>query len=756
MNGVNAMSSSFAMKENSQNSLISSDSAATTNDLAPDFDKSVMSGRIYASSAPKIFLETLTARTSLIIIVLTYVIFIIGFVLDIQTTYQSFNASNYQLGALSCTSISSSASVSSETTSCSQNGEWNATVTDLTNVLSIELNVKQYNLSSIVNSPTTNNSFSVIFNLKIWACYEGEGCGNAFKSDDSYTSDPSVWQKVVFLDNQQLDIDLNKDLLYDNGSPYLTEGLLSNTFQNQEALPTNGLVKSYFLFVEYLYDPYDLFSGLTTASQNELTYTFDVVTRPKQPISDSCTIVLLFFTLILVGFYSYILAIQEKVLSEQFWLIGYLCLLILFQNPVYCIIVWIPTVSSSAVYISFVIQALAQCGLFILWLLFADPAQRKIKKIIFYYGPKIFIGFIIFLINIILLTYQFPGLQAGPNSSKRDALLAVVNWTTSLQTQFITFTLLFLFFFWLWMFIWSIRLYVTYSTLKKLPYMSTRYIQLSFRFFSLQATLVTIYYIFQYAFVIYWISLGATSNNNSGSVTSITDNINTLFRQQVQLFGKTLFLTVYGFILCFLFLPSNLLNQYSSGLQAAFAATYVITEEEHQKLVKYRKKLLKSSILLPSVVVNKLINVKIDIFCVDLALKLREVSFQAYYDLPEKKTVSGYPNADVNLASAGVELVDFFYDTAHEVICYIVRERKGPTDSSKSDVQSNEDQRIVVAFRGTASKRQMEDNLNYRKKQVDFYRLEPLYAVDMMDGLNIKETGNLLLFSFLLGFPSYR
>jgi hypothetical protein len=742
MNGVDTKSSSFSTKKLSNKSLMALGQPGAANELVPDFEKTLVSGRIYASNAPKIFLETLTARTSLIIIILTYVIFIIGFALDIQTTYQSFNSSNYQLGAFSCTSYSASTYASGETTSCSQNSQWNATVTDLTNVLSIELKVQQYNLTALVSSPSTNNSFSVVFNLKIWACYEGEGCGNEFKSGDSYTNDPSIWQKVVFLDNQQLDIDLNSDLLYDNNNnPYLTEGLLSNTFQNQEALPTNGLVKSYFLFVEYLYDPYDLFSGRTAASQSDLTYTFDVVTRPKQPISDSCTIVLLFFTLVLVCFYSYILVIQEKVLSEQFWLIGYLCLLVLFQNPVYCIIVWIPTVSSSAVYISFVIEALAQCGLFILWLLFADPAQRKIKTLVFYYGPKVAIGFLIFLINIILLTYQFPGIQAGSNSSKRDALLAVINWSTSLQTQFITFTLLFLFFFWLWMLIWSIRLYITYRTLKKLPYMSTRYIQLSFRFFSLQATLVTIYYVFQYAFVIYWISLGATSNSNYGNVTSITDNINTLFRQQVQLFGKTLFLTVYGFILCFLFLPSNLLNQYSTGLQAAFAATYVITEDEHQKLVKYRKRLLKSSTVLPSVVVNKLINVKIDIFCVDLALRLREVSFQAYYDLPEKKTVSGYPNAYVNLASAGVELIDFFYDTAHEVICYIVRERKRPADPSNSNSQSKVDQRIVVVFRGTASKRQMEDNLNYRKKQVDFNKLEHLYAVDMMDGLNIKETG---------------
>jgi hypothetical protein len=47
---------------------------------------------------------------------------------------------------------------------------------------------------------------------------------------------------------------------------------------------------------------------------------------------------------------------------------------------------------------------------------------------------------------------------------------------------------------------------MTGQKLKKLPYMSTRYIQLSYRFFSLQATLVTLYYLFQYVVVIVFIT----------------------------------------------------------------------------------------------------------------------------------------------------------------------------------------------------------------------------------------------------------
>jgi hypothetical protein len=53
---------------------------------------------------------------------------------------------------------------------------------------------------------------------------------------------------------------------------------------------------------------------------------------------------------------------------------------------------------------------------------------------------------------------------------------------------------------------WFVNLFMTGQKLKKLPYMSTRYIQLSYRFFSLQATLVTLYYLFQYVVVIVFIT----------------------------------------------------------------------------------------------------------------------------------------------------------------------------------------------------------------------------------------------------------
>ena len=63
----------------------------------------------------------------------------------------------------------------------------------------------------------------------------------------------------------------------------------------------------------------------------------------------------------------------------------------------------------------------------------------------------------------------------------------------------------FLLLLWIWAFWWLYYLFSTGRTLSKLPYMSTRYLQLWFRFYSLQATLVTLYYLFQYFVTVYFI-----------------------------------------------------------------------------------------------------------------------------------------------------------------------------------------------------------------------------------------------------------
>lgn len=647
-------------------------------------------GRIYASNAPKIFLETITARSATLVIVITYVFFIVGFIIDFFTTYSSFNSYNYELNGLcslnsnsiqNIVTTTSSSLSSSNTYGCSDLTSWNGTINHLTNVISIGLHVDNKNISevynyNISNSVTRKNGIEIKYNVILWACYNIDGCDKNFKYNYEYTKNPNIYQKVLKNYDQSKQLFFGNDIIKNNEYSYhVSMEIFPTTFQNQESIPTNGLVKSYFINIQYIKDDYHIFSNNNNNQKNNnIIYKFDISNRNRQAAQDSITIVLLIITIIVLSIYIYILSKQRKILSEQLWVICYFFLIILLQNPVYCIIAFYkspPTIE--AAYTSYLITYISQSGLFILWLLFADSILRKTSSKLYFYLPKLLFGFLILTFGILILTFQFPGVIINFNSKSRNAVEAVSDWNDYMKKEFVSFTFIYLLSIWIWTIWWFIRLYYTGIKLKKLPYMSTRYIQLSYRFFTLQATLVTLYYIFQYVIVIFFISQGVNSNNYN--ITSITDNINILFRQQSQLFGKILFLTTYAFVLSFLFLPANLMDN-SHGVMGSLAATYVISENEYNIIIKQRKMMIKSmkrNFLNQVTLMNQIVNAKADVFCVDIALKLRNISFQAYYDPIHIKTVSGYDGV-MDLSKIGYETIDFFYNNEYEVFCFISKE----------------------------------------------------------------------------------
>jgi len=657
--------------------------ASIDNIISPTTDD-YTAGRTYASNAPKIFLETITARTATLVIIITYVFFIVGFIIDFFTTYSSFNSNKYELNGLLCNQTKSSSSSSSSSVKYNQYGcshltSFNGTINHLTNVISVGLHVVNRNISekNISNSLTIKNGIQIEYNVILWACYNENGCNSNFQYNYAYTKNPNIYQKVLKNYHQIKQLYFGNDIIKNDEYSYHTSmEIFPNTFQNQESIPTNGLVKSYFTQIEYIKDDYHLFSNNNNNKKldKNIIYKFDISNRERQIVDDSITIILLVITLIVLGIYIYILSKQKKILSEQVWVVCYFFLIILFQNPVYCIIAFYKTPPTiEAAYSSYLITYIAQSGLFILWLLFADSILRKTSSKLYFYLPKLLIGFTILTFGILILTFQFPGIVINFDLKSRNAVEAVNDWSDNVKLQFVSFTLIYLFSIWIWTIWWFIRLYYTGTKLKKLPYMSTRYIQLSYRFFTLQATLVTLYYIFQYMIVIIFITEGV--NSNQYNITSITDNINILFRQQSQLFGKILFLTTYALVLAFLFLPANLMDN-SHGVIGSLAATYVISEIEHQTIVKQRKMMIKNmkrNFFNQVTLMNQIVNAKADVFCIETALKLRNISFQAYYDPSHIQTLSGYDGI-MDLSKIGYQDIDFFYDKEHEVFCFISKE----------------------------------------------------------------------------------
>ena len=184
---------------------------------------------------------------------------------------------------------------------------------------------------------------------------------------------------------------------------------------------------------------------------------------------------------------------------------------------------------------------------------------------------------------------------------------------------------------------WYHTLKKTTLTLQRLPYMSTRYLQLSFRFFSLQATLVAIYYLFEYGVVIFLIMRNSSPVLNQ-HLNNISDNVNTLFRHQTLLVGKVVFLTVYSIILAILYLPASDGNRGVKVNEALsiFSATYTIQEVEMNAVVKARRKAIKRKSAL-----SNFVDTKAEVFCVNLALLLLDAANEAYYEATSDLSTAG-------------------------------------------------------------------------------------------------------------------
>jgi hypothetical protein len=148
-------------------------------------------------------------------------------------------------------------------------------------------------------------------------------------------------------------------------------------------------------------------------------------------------------------------------------------------------------------------------------------------------------------------------------------------------------------------------------------------------------------------------------------------------------YGKMVFLTVYGFTLSFFFLPAGSFdnpgnNNIVSNLVTSLAATYVINESEINEVVQARKHILHKNSA-----IEMMTSAKAEVFCVDLALDLLEVSYQAYNDTPSVTTENGFGPIDLN--SINYNLVNAAYDKDQDTVCYIVRHKVHA--------------RVVVAFR---------------------------------------------------------
>ena len=213
---------------------------------------------------PKIVLEVLSAKLTTIVLILTYLTFILCFSFDIYNTKRAFSSSNFDFTPSNTTICPNNTDYNNQTaqlinnTQCNNTNEpyyWNATINNLKNIISFELSVSQYNFTTIVNWTSTMNTdtdtasdnkdtntkiceiASLVYDVQLYACYLSSGCVpdlNTYQKPKPFVEKREYaineWRPVLKLYKQTVTISLCD--LKSGNEPFIYT-LVPNTFQNQ-------------------------------------------------------------------------------------------------------------------------------------------------------------------------------------------------------------------------------------------------------------------------------------------------------------------------------------------------------------------------------------------------------------------------------------------------------------------------------------------------------------------------------------------
>ena len=227
----------------------------------------------YAQNAPKILLEVISARSALVILASTYVFFLCSFGYDVNSTVQNFSGGINLVGTGSCDDIGVDhnslwntggqwgCTLTPYVSGSDEPGVWVGRVGNVTNVISVALRFNKMNITSLdIDNITTSvedielnedlqdsmSSQWVDYQLRLYACFHQEICSK--NSNDR----GHKWHSVLNMESN--------NVVADMFAPDFREvhhSVCGNTFQNQESLPTKGLVRSYLAVVEFWGDGVD-------------------------------------------------------------------------------------------------------------------------------------------------------------------------------------------------------------------------------------------------------------------------------------------------------------------------------------------------------------------------------------------------------------------------------------------------------------------------------------------------------------------
>lgn len=521
-------------------------------------------------------------------------------------------------------------------------------------------------------------------------------------------------------------------------------------YQNQESLPSNSLLKSYYMKLDLNTDASrNFFKDLVVRNENSnyaylgnMEMSIGHVTNSMIFLLINIVSILLFIlTTFALFFYTSTLYKHKELFSdwlpEQQFVVFYLIVMLLHQNPFHAIGDWQKARSGLALTV-YVINYLAQAGLCTVMLLFSGISSNMKDNPLSFYGPKVLVGVTIFCISMVMLSYQFPSYTIGNTRSSMDS---IHDWKDEDKSTYIGVSITLLVLYWLWIVHWFVRMYFTYSELLNLPYLRTRYQQLVFRFYLLQGSLILIYFVLQYSIAAWYLlfTFNFRSEEDDAAV------ISAIMRFNVLIIGKTIFVSMFGFILAFVTLPADYLMDEQDKQYLTNA--YAISESEANEIIDGRKRqlynegekhgvrdLLTGAVNTVKDIGNLFVGGVLahkhrSIFCLETATALLDVASIVYYGFEgegkddelndDELKEAMNTNLAMNMQSK-FEVVEVISNRALALRCIVARHMDNDS--------------LVVAFRGTVNMDNMYHNFKYARVDADFSTME-MPNIDEQDGL---------------------
>ncbi|GMF21984.1 unnamed protein product [Phytophthora fragariaefolia] len=334
-------------------------------------------------------------------------------------------------------------------------------------------------------------------------------------------------------------------------------------------------------------------------------------------------------------------------------------------NPVYAVSEMYTSVSMRTRFVSITCQSFAEAFFYAFWLSLMDQHSADFSSRKWAFATKLVFGLMLFAVDLSMTMLRMPklfvGVEGAPPASdfRLEEIYVLLGFIrTGLILEWLV-----------WIMVVVAR---AGRHLKALPYMATRFKQLSYRFLVLETLLIFIYVSVLSAVQIFYL---AQAWYLVGYDAFIQDAVHTFAKMHTghSSLGKFLFLSVYVYLVMFVHLPP--LAGDSTGLLTSTA----FNVDEKPRVDSY-------GFLTP----------ESNLFCVETSGWLLELAYQAYFDPPGCPSPSGY--GELTLERCGFELITHL--------------RSNLTDTHAVVAWSQDDhRRLVISFRGTTSKENWKSNL---------------------------------------------